>query len=70
MRVNEFFKSRKNLRFVNNLEDNNPNDRFWKVRSIYKVVLIRCKELELEKKLNIDEQMVPFRGQLTCRQYI
>ncbi|XP_063216722.1 uncharacterized protein LOC134527733 [Bacillus rossius redtenbacheri] len=40
------------------------DDRFWKVRPIFDSIRARCMELHLEENLSIDEQMVPFRGNL------
>ncbi|KAJ8889514.1 hypothetical protein PR048_009013 [Dryococelus australis] len=37
-------------------------DRMWKVRPIYDAIAKRSKELILEERLCIDEQMVPFKG--------
>lgn len=49
-------------------EDN--NDRFWKVRILYDSLLSRCQQLSLETILCVDEQMVPFKGNIDVRQYI
>lgn len=49
-------------------EDN--NDRFWKVRILYDSLLFRCQQLSLETILCVDEQMVPFKGNIDVRQYI
>lgn len=66
-----FFQLRSHLHLVNNLEkpaDN--NDVFFKVRPLYDAIRSRCLELPLEENLCVDEQMVPFRGALSVKQYI
>ncbi|MVN25617.1 hypothetical protein GO639_10720, partial [Staphylococcus aureus] len=45
MSINRFYKLRTNLHCVNNLDDQNQNDKLWKVRPIFDSVLKRCKEL-------------------------
>lgn len=69
MPVNRFFKLRKNLHCVN-VTDRSNTDKLWKVRPIFDIVRARCNELSLEEYICVDEQMVPFRGQLTIKQYV
>lgn len=70
MSINRFYKLRTNLHCVNNLDDQNQNDKLWKVRPIFDSVLSRCKELDVEKNVCVDEQMVPFKGHSNIKQYI
>ncbi|XP_046395761.1 piggyBac transposable element-derived protein 3-like [Ischnura elegans] len=71
MTKNRFFKLWNHLHLVNNLEhDKSCKDRLFKVRPIFQAVQKRCKELDLEQKLCVDEQMVPFKGTLSVKQYI
>uniref|UniRef100_A0A8D0AN67 PiggyBac transposable element-derived protein domain-containing protein n=1 Tax=Sander lucioperca TaxID=283035 RepID=A0A8D0AN67_SANLU len=66
-----FFQLRSHLHLVNNLEkpaDN--NDVFFKVRPLYDAIRSRCLELPLEENLCVDEQMVPFHGTLSVKQFI
>ncbi|KAM3625846.1 uncharacterized protein V6R79_018497 [Siganus canaliculatus] len=66
-----FFKLRSHLHLVNNLEKPaENNDVFFKVRPLYDAIRSRCLELPLEENLCVDEQMVPFRGDLSVKQYI
>lgn len=46
MALHRYFQLRRNIHLVNNLEDFNPNDKFWKVRSIYEVKHSRYHNLE------------------------
>ncbi|KAJ8963472.1 hypothetical protein NQ318_018955 [Aromia moschata] len=71
MSRDRFFQLRSNLHCVNNLEipDNNT-DRLIKVRPLYDGIRRRCLELDLEQNLCIDEQIVPFRGRLSIKQYV
>ena len=59
MSRNRFSQLRNNLHLVDNL---------W--RPIYDAIRNRCKQLQLEKILCIDEQIVPFRGNLNVKQYV
>lgn len=71
MSRDRFFRLRRNLHIVNNLEiPENCNDRLYKVRPLYNAVRDRCLQLKLEENLCIDEQIVPFRGHLSIKQYI
>lgn len=70
MGINRFFKLRTNLHCVNNLEQNDPSDKLWKVRPIYNSLLKRCKELTVETNVCVDEQMVPFKGKFSIKQYV
>lgn len=45
-------------------------DKLYKVRPIIDSVRQRCLQLELEENLCIDEQIIPFRGKLSIKQYI
>lgn len=69
MTSNRFFKLKNNLNFVID-KDLNTNDRFWKVRPLYEAIRKYCASLQLESTFSVDEQMVPFKGQLNVKQYI
>jgi len=69
MTSNRFFKLRNNLHFIID-KDPNTNDRFWKVRPLYEAIRKYCASLQLESTFSVDEQMVPFKGQLNVKQYI
>ncbi|XP_068084817.1 piggyBac transposable element-derived protein 3-like [Anabrus simplex] len=70
MNRNRFFQIRNNLHMVDTLTKPGNSDRFWKVRPIYDCVRERCLELQVEREICIDEQMIPFRGQLNVKQYV
>ncbi|XP_046394005.1 piggyBac transposable element-derived protein 3-like [Ischnura elegans] len=70
MARDRFFQLRNNLHLVDILKKPKNTDRFWKVRPMYEVIRQRCLELDLEKKLCIDEQIIPFRGHLNVKQYV
>ncbi|XP_068082072.1 piggyBac transposable element-derived protein 3-like [Anabrus simplex] len=70
MARNRFFQIRNNLHLVDTLQKPENNDRFWKVRPIYNYIRKQCLDLEIEKIISIDEQMIPFRGQLNVKQYV
>lgn len=54
------------------LEERAPDntDWFWKVRVLYNYLREQCLELHLEQKLCIDEQIIPFKGNLNVKQDI
>lgn len=71
MTRNRFFE----LRFCFHVIDNNtiPTnniDRFIKVRPLYDLLKKRCNELPVEQNICVDEQMVPFKGKLSVKQYM
>jgi hypothetical protein len=70
MTYNRFSKLRTHIHFVDNINDVNESDRFWKVRPLYNAIKKRCNELSLETNLSIDEQMIPFKGQINIKQYV
>lgn len=70
MPLNRFFKLRKTVHLVDVTQRGDNLDRLWKVRKIYDSIRNRCRELPLEQNLSIDEQIVPFKGQINIRQYI
>lgn len=71
MSKDRFFQLRNNLHFVNNLEKpDNCKDVFFKVRPLYDSIRKRYLELPLPEILCVDEQMIPFTGSLSVKQYI
>lgn len=70
MPVNKFFKIRNYLHCVNNLTDQNPNDKFWKVRPIYDDIQKYCSTLKKEREISVDEQIAPFKGSHEMKQYL
>lgn len=71
MARDRFFQLRTYLHIVNNLErPNNCQDKMFKVRPLYDSIRNRALQLSLEENLCIDEQMVPFKGKLSVKQYV
>ena len=67
------FKLRNFLHVVNNLSVSNEvkkSNRLWKVQPIIDAVRRKCVTLPRSKELSIDEQMIPFTGTTTLRQYV
>jgi len=44
-------------------------DSFVKVRPMFDCILKRCREIVKERNLSINEQIVPFTGNLNAKQY-
>lgn len=71
MTRDRFFQLRSNLHLVNVLDHAlDTSDRIWKVRKIYNLFRERCSLLTLEESVCIDEQIIPFRGQISIKQYV
>lgn len=70
MSRNRFEKLRNNLHIVDVNNDQDPDDRLWKVRPLLDSFRRGCQRVDLEECLCIDEQIIPFRGQLNIKQYI
>ena len=72
-KVGYFLNRPRNLHLFDNLQENKRvEDKFWKVRPILKQFLdVLLEELpDPEKRLCIDEQMIPFKGRLGLKQYM
>lgn len=71
MTRDRFFQLRMNLHVVNNLErPQDCKDKLYKVRPILNSIRKRLLELEPEEYLCVDEQMIPFTGKLSIKQYV
>lgn len=69
MSLKRFYQLRSCIHFTTN-ENKNPNDHFWKVRPLYEAVRQGCLKVERGESLSVDEQMIPYRGDLNVNQYI
>ncbi|XP_040061350.1 piggyBac transposable element-derived protein 3 [Ixodes scapularis] len=69
MSEKRFFKLRNNLHATVD-EPSDCQDRLWKVRPLLDQIRARCLELQLEEECSIDEQMIPFKGNLSIKQYV
>ena len=73
MSFNRFSSLRNNLHIVDNMQQNNRDaDKFWKVRPMMDRYLQALLETQpdTEKRICIDEQMIPFKGKLVLKQYM
>lgn len=71
MSKNRFLQLRNNLHLLDcNKRPSGNVDKFFKVRPIIDAVRAKILEAPLEKDLSIDEQMIPFKGKLSVKQYI
>ncbi|KAJ8889095.1 hypothetical protein PR048_008589 [Dryococelus australis] len=71
MTRNWFFAIRSNLHIVNNLErPEDCKDIMYQVRPLYDSFRKQCLQLPVEKSVCADEQMVPFKGILSVKQYM
>lgn len=67
---NRFESLRNNLHIVDVNEDHSNNDKLWKVRPVVSSFEKRCEDLQIEENLCIDESIIPFKGQLSVKQYL
>ncbi|XP_015371817.1 PREDICTED: piggyBac transposable element-derived protein 3-like [Diuraphis noxia] len=71
MTRDRFFQLRSNFHIIDNVSiPPNNKDKFIKVRPLYNLIKKQCNSLIKERNLSIDEQMVPFKGNLSIKQYI
>lgn len=68
---NRFYSIRQNIHIINNMDIARDNtDKFVKIRPLFDALNNRCKQLPVERNLSVDEQIVPFKGQLVVKQYM
>ncbi|XP_069701493.1 piggyBac transposable element-derived protein 3-like [Periplaneta americana] len=73
MSRNRFFELRTNLKVIDDnsvSEDDRKKDRFWKVRPMLDIVRQSCLQTPQPQNVSIDEQMIPFYGHVSMRQYV
>ena len=71
MSRDRFFLLRAHLHLIdNNTIPPNCDDKFIKVRPLINAVLDRCHQIPVEEIVSVDEQMIPFKGHLSIKQYI
>lgn len=71
MTRDRFFSIRSNIHFIDNMTIPPGNkDVFIKIRPLYDTIQKKCNSLPMERNICIDEQMVPFKGHLSIKQYI
>lgn len=67
---NRFESHRNNLHIVDVNEKPNNNDKLWKVRPVVRSFEKQYEELQIEENLCVNESIIPFKGQLTVKQYL
>ncbi|XP_060846479.1 piggyBac transposable element-derived protein 3-like [Rhopalosiphum padi] len=68
---NRFYSIRQNIHIINNMDIARDNtDKFVKIRPLFDALNNRCKQLPVERNISVDEQIVPFKGQLVIKQYM
>ncbi|KAL3193667.1 hypothetical protein MRX96_017009 [Rhipicephalus microplus] len=70
MTEKRFLKLRNNLHIVLEHSGFDSEDRLRKVRPFLELIRNRCLELALEQECSVDEQIIPFKGQLSTKQYV
>lgn len=71
MTRDRFFQLRTNLHLIdNNTIPSNCEDKLIKVRPIIDAVRKRCLQIPVEEVVSVDEQMIPFKGHFSVKQYI
>ncbi|XP_025194330.1 piggyBac transposable element-derived protein 4-like [Melanaphis sacchari] len=71
MTRNRFFELRSCFHVVDNKAIPKENsDKFVKIRPMYNSFIKRCAQLPVEQNLSVDEQTVPFKENLSIKQYI
>lgn len=70
MTFNRFSKLRNTIHLVDITARGDETDRMWKVRELYNCLRNRCRELQTETNLCVDEQIIPFKGQINIKQYL
>lgn len=68
-----FFLLRSNIEVVNDLDvtdDEKKTDRLWKLRPFIEMIRSACLKLPRSPSASIDEQIIPFTGKTTLKQYV
>jgi len=71
MTRNRLFELRSCFHVIDNKAISNDNcDKFVKIRPLYDAFIKRCSKLPVEQNFSVDEQIFPFKGNLSIKQYI
>jgi len=71
MTRDRFFQLRSNFHIIDNASiPTNNKDKFIKVRPLYNLIKKQCNSLIKKRNLSIDEQMVPFKGNLSMVNHV
>jgi hypothetical protein len=67
--MNKFVHFNDNAKQITNRDD--PDyDRYYKVRPLLTSLCDACLNVEPEEKMSVDEQMIPYKGKNSLRQYL
>ena len=69
MTRDRFQQIKSNFHLVNNL-NKDPKDKLFKIRPLIEYLKKKFKETKMIEELSIDEQMVPFKGISSLKQYV
>ena len=72
---NRFTDLKKHIHFNDNSKlitnrDDAAYDRYYKIRPVLVMLRESCLHIEPEKRMSIDEQMIPYKGKNSLRQYL
>lgn len=70
---NRFYALRTKLKLVDDntiTQKQKEIDRFWKVRPMLDKIQKACRENKRSQHISIDEQMIPFHGKVSMKQYV
>lgn len=73
MTRDRFFLLRKNIKVVNDLaisDEDKKADRLWRLRPFIDMIRTACLQLPRSPSASIDEQIIPFTGRTTLKQYV
>lgn len=71
MSCKRFCQLRQNLHVADNLDrPKNCTDKFYKTRPLIDAVRAHCLSINVEENICIDEQIIPFKGRLSIKQYM
>lgn len=67
-----FLKFRNEMHFVDNMSvtEEDKKDKLWRIRPVLDVLLGKCRSIPKPNKCSIDEQMIPFSGKTSLKQYV
>lgn len=71
MTRDRFFAMITNFHVIDNEKvSKNNKDKFVKVRPLYNKLKKKCNSIKIERNICVDEQMIPFKGHLSIKQYM
>jgi hypothetical protein len=70
MSVNRFEEIKKFLHFSDNTNSEGSKDKLKKIRPLLVNLRQRCTTVKMEENLSVDEQIIPFKGRSSLKQYL